>query len=211
MKTDDLILTLSAESPVASLRPSMMALAICLAIVGPVVVFLSVLGMRPDLVLAWSNPVVPFKMFLPLLICGMSIVLLLRLTRPEAITGLIPMGYIVPVGVAVALWIGSFVLRAPAERFAEVGMGSLAECLGGVLSLAALPTIVALRTIRKGASTHPRLSAALAGLTAASGAAAGYSLFCTRDNPLFFVTWYGLAILIVTALAARYGERMLAW
>ena len=143
--------------------------------------------------------------------CALSVTLLLRLTRPEARLGLIPLAYALPVGLAAALWIGAFVLRVPDQRFAEVGMASLAECLGGVLTLSAVPAIAALRILRKGATSHPRLSAALAGLTAASGAAAGYSLFCTRDNPLFFVTWYGLGIVIVTLLAARYGKPLLEW
>ncbi|MBI1171011.1 DUF1109 family protein [bacterium] len=211
MKTDDLIARLAVEPPPQPLRPAVMALTIATAIVVPTVVYLCVLGMRPDLSPAWSNPVVPFKTVLPLLICGLSLTLLLRLARPEARPGLLPIGYIVPVASAVALWVGAYILRAPADRFAEVGMGSVAECMGGVLSLSAVPSLVALRALRRGASTQPGLSATLAGLTASSGAAAGYSLFCTRDNPLFFVTWYGIAILVVTLLTARYGKRMLSW
>ncbi|MGV8985633.1 MAG: NrsF family protein [Cypionkella sp.] len=211
MNTDELILRLAAQPPALPLRPALIGLTIAMALVGPLLVFLGVLGLRPDLISAWGNPMVPFKTILPLLICGLSITLLLRLSRPEARLGLLPLGYIVPVLAAAVLWVGAYILRTPVERFSEVGMGSVAECMGGVLSLATLPTIVALRSLRKGASSNPTLSAALAGLTAASGAAAGYSLFCTRDNPLFFVTWYGLGILIVTLVAARYGSRMLRW
>ena len=211
MNTNDLIARLSAVPAAPRLRPAMLALAIAAAIVGPALVFYSVLGMRPDLSLAWRNPVVPFKTILPLLTCGLSLTLLLRLSRPEARPGLIPLGYILPIAAALALWVGAFMLRAPADRFAEVGMASLGECLGGVLALSVVPTLVTLRVLRQGASTYPGLSAFLSGLTAASGAAAGYSLFCTRDNPLFFVTWYGFSILIVTGLAAWFGKRMLSW
>ena len=211
MNTSDLIARLSIAPPAPPLRPALLALAMVAAIVIPALVFLGVLGLRPDLARAWSNPVVPFKTILPLLICGLSMSLLLRLSRPEARLGLIPFAYIVPVVAALALLIGAFVLRAPTDRFAEVGMASLGECLGGVLSLSLVPTLVALRVLRQGASTHPGLSAFLTGLTAASGATAGYSLFCTRDNPLFFVTWYGVAMLIVTLLSALVGRRMLRW
>jgi hypothetical protein len=209
--TNDLIARLSIAPPAPPLRPALLALAMVAAIVIPALVFLGVLGLRPDLARAWSNPVVPFKTILPLLTCGLSMSLLLRLSRPEARLGLLPWFYAVPAAAAVALWLGAFILRAPSDRFAEVGTASLAECFGGVLCLSIVPTLVALRALRQGASTQPALSAALTGLTAASGATAGYSLFCTRDNPLFFVTWYGLAILIVTGLAAWFGKRMLVW
>lgn len=211
MITDDLITRLSADPPKPALRLGLIGLAIAVAIVAPVALFLGVLGLRHNLALAWTNPVVPFKTFVPLVTCALSAVLLLRLTRPEAKAGLTPAGYLLPGGLALALWIGAFVLRAPAERFAEVGFRSLAECLGCILLLSIVPTLVALRAVRQGASANPRLSAALAGLTSATGAAAGYSLFCTRDNPLFFVTWYGAAILIVTLTAAWFGQRSLRW
>ena len=61
MKTDDLILGLSAVPPEPPLRPAMMGVAIGVAIGVPVVVFLGLLGFRHDLVAAWGNPVVPVQ------------------------------------------------------------------------------------------------------------------------------------------------------
>lgn len=211
MITDDLIARLSPEPPKPAMRRGLMGLAIGVAIVVPVVLFLGTLGFRPGLAVAWTNPVVPFKTLLPLMTCVFSAALLLRLGRPDARSGVMPLGYLLPVGVALALWVGAFALRAPAERFAEMGVTSLAECLGLILLLSIVPVIVALRVMRQGATTNPGLSAALAGLTSATGAATGYSLFCTRDNPLFFVTWYGAAILIVTLIAAWFGRNALRW
>ena len=209
--TDDLIVRLAAEPMQPPLRPARLAWLIGVAIVLPVALFLAVAGPRPDLMPAWRNPVVPFKTLLPLLTSGLSLTLLLRLTRPQARAGFTTFGYAVPVLAALALWVGAFVLRAPPDRFAEIGVKSLAECLGIIPALAVVPTLVALRLIRAGASVAPGLSAALAGLTAGTGAAAGYSLFCTRDNPLFFVTWYGTAILTVTLVAFLFGRRQLVW
>lgn len=211
MTTNDLIARLSIEAPPAVLRPARLGMAMALSILGPVAVFLLVLGTRHDLMLAWSNPVVPFKTLLPLITCALSLMLLLRLIRPEARAGAAAWFYAVPVVVALALWVGALVLRAPQARFAEVGAFSLAECLGSILLLSIVPVVVMLRLVRQGASTAPGLSAALVGLTAATGATTGYSLFCTRDNPLFFVTWYGIAILIVTLVSALLGRRMLRW
>jgi hypothetical protein len=211
MNTDDLILRLAAAPAPAALRPLNLGSVIALSILAPVVVFLLLLGTRPGLFAAWSNPVVPLKTLLPLLIFALSLTLLLRLLRPEARAGVTAWGYAPPVLAALALWIGAFLLRAPAERFSDVSAFSLAECLGSIPILSIVPVIVILRLIRQGASTAPLLSGALAGLTAASGVTIGYSLFCTRDNPVFFVTWYGLAILSVTLISAILGRRLLRW
>lgn len=211
MKTDELIARLAATPASTPINPSRMALMIAASIIIPLAVFLGLCGLRADLALAWTNPVVPFKTFLPLGICLVSGTLLLRLARPEAAVDRIPLLYAVPGGIALALWIGSFALRSSETRFAEVGPAALAECLGIIPLLSIIPTLAALRILRQGASTSPGLSALLAGLTAASGAATGYSLFCTRDNPLFFITWYGVAILIVTLIASLFGRRVLSW
>jgi hypothetical protein len=211
MDTEALIAKLSATPPLPPINPVRMAAMIAISIVVPLVIFLGLCGTRPNLALAWTNPVVPFKTFLPLVVCLLSGALVLRLTRPEASAGRVPWVYTVPGGIALALWIGTFVLRAPEARFAEVGPAELAECLGIIPLLSIVPTVAALRVLRQGASTSPALSALLAGLMAASGAATGYSLFCTRDNPLFFITWYGAAILIVTLIARHFGRRVLSW
>ena len=211
MNTDDLIAKLSAAPAVPAINPTRMAAMMAAAIVVPLVIFLGLGGLRHDLALAWTNPVVPFKTFLPLLVCLISGALVLRFARPEATGGRIPLLYAVPGGIALALWIGTFFLRAPEARFAEVGPLELAECLGIIPLLSIIPTVAAFRVLRQGASTSPTLSALLAGLMSASGAATGYSLFCTRDNPLFFVTWYSVAILIVTLTACHFGRRTLNW
>lgn len=211
MRTDDLIARLATQPAAPPLRPGRMALLTLIAIAMPLAMFLGIVGHRPGLAAAWSNPVVPFKTLIPLVTCGLALMLALRLTRPEARTGWLALGFALPAGVALALWVGAYVTRPPAMRFAEVGVLSLAECLGLIIVLAAVPAIVTLRLLRQGASTSPTLSGALAGLAAATGAATGYSLFCTRDNPLFFVTWYGAAIAVVTMAGALAGRRWLRW
>jgi hypothetical protein len=46
---------------------------------------------------------------------------------------------------------------------------------------------------------------------AAGFATSVYSLVCTEDSPLFYVTWYGLGILLVAGLGAALGARLLRW
>lgn len=211
MQTDDLIARLSSEAVQPPLSPVRLGMLMALSIIAPAALFLLVLGTRHGLLLAWSNSIVPFKTLLPLITCGLSVMLVLRLIRPEARIGATVWFYAVPLLAALALWIGAFTLRAPSARFAEVGAFSLEECLGSILLLSIVPVAVMLRLVRQGAANSPTRSGALVGLTAASGVTIGYSLFCTRDNPLFFVTWYGTAILIVTLISALLGRRMLRW
>ncbi len=211
METDALIARLANEPPPPPFDPGRIALIWVLAMAVPVALFLLVLGPRPDLIAAWSNPAVIVKTILPLGTVGLSLPLLLRLARPEARAGATGWLLVAPAIAALVLWAGAFALRAPAGRFAEVSPASLAECLGSILLLSVVPAVVILRILRRGATSQPRLSAALAGLTASAGATAGYSLFCTQDNPLFFITWYGVAILAVTVACAAFGERILRW
>ena len=71
------------------------------------------------------------------------------------------------------------------------------------ISLMSLPLLAAsLWALRRGASTRPALSGALAGLLSGGAAAAVYAVHCTEDSPLFYAFWYVLAILGATALGA---------
>ena len=75
-----------------------------------------------------------------------------------------------------------------------------------------LPFLAAtLWALRRGASTRPGLSGALAGLLSGAAAATVYAVHCTEDSPLFWSFWYVLAILFATALGALLGARVLRW
>ncbi|MFT3973648.1 MAG: DUF1109 domain-containing protein [Amaricoccus sp.] len=116
----------------------------------------------------------------------------------------------VPAGLAVAVVASLVHLPAAAWRGAMLG-GSAAPCLVLVITLA-LPVLGAvLWALRRGASPRPRLSGALAGLLSGATTASLYALHCTEDSPLFYATWYVLAILAVTGLGALLGPRVLRW
>lgn len=209
MKTDDLI-TLLAADPVP---PAFSAPRIALRLLGTVAacagLFLLAAGPRPDLAAKLVLPFVAAKTLLAALTCALALAAVLRLARPQARRGIALL--LLPALIAAGLWLYGFTTRPPEVRFADVTLPAVAECLGLILLLSAIPAVVALRLVREGASIHPRLSAALAGLAAAAGAATGYSFFCTQDNPVFYVTWYGAAMLIVAGLSARFGADLLRW
>jgi hypothetical protein len=75
-----------------------------------------------------------------------------------------------------------------------------------------LPILLAiLAVLRDGASTHPRLSGAMAGLVAGGIAMALYTIHCPENSLLFVASWHGLAVLTVTLLGALAAGRYLQW
>lgn len=211
MTTDDLILRLAAEP-----RPSPPVMRGVLASFGPslgIALVLLVLGwgLRTDLVASLADPVTVLKPLLPALIALAAMGGALGLARPEGrarASALLLLGL---GGAALAL-VGWSLLQVPAEGWGAAIRGrTLLACLLSIPALAILPTLALLLALRRGASLAPARSGALAGLAGGAAAAALYALHCDEDAPLFFVTWYGLAILMVGALGAVLGRRLLRW
>jgi hypothetical protein len=213
MKTEDLIGILAADHvPPAPLRLSRIAVAVLVVMAMAVALFLWRFGIRDALGQAVQRPVVAAKTLVPLAICAVALPMTLMRMRPGL--GGAPrlrLLFLPPLLVAAGLWLWAFSALPPEVRFADVSPFSLTECLGFITAMSLLPLGLLLMLMRRGASPAPAWAGALAGLSVASGVAAGYSLFCVMDSPLFYVTWYGVAILIVTALGAVLGGRMLRW
>lgn len=211
MKTEDLIGLLAADAvPQNPLRPVRIGAAVTAVILLMAGLFLVLAGMRDGLLQVMQRPEVLAKTLLPLLLFALALPLALRQVRPEADAR--RWGVMLPVLVVGAgLWVGAFATLPPAARFAEWMVWAVAECLGSILLMSFLPLGLLLWLMRRGASVAPMQAGALAGLAVGCGVAAGYSLFCTKDNPIFYVTWYGVAIVIVTLLGAVAGARVLRW
>ncbi|MEP7314455.1 MAG: NrsF family protein, partial [Pseudomonadota bacterium] len=117
-------------------------------------------------------------------------------------------------GVSCVLLVGViaelFVL--PSDVWLGQMVGSNASwCLRIIPLLAAAPLVACFLALRRAAPTRPALAGAAAGLLSAAVAASLYALHCTDDSPLFVAAWYGLAILLVTAVGAALGPRLLRW
>ena len=97
-----------------------------------------------------------------------------------------------------------------AWRTRLVGSNSLI-CLTAVPMLSLAPLAVLLVMLRSAAPASPALAGAAAGLLAAASGAALYAFHCFDDSPLFVVTWYTLAALLVVAVGALAGRRLLRW
>jgi hypothetical protein len=211
MNTEQLIQAISADtqrtSPVESVLPAVfLATALlCGAIL------LSLMGIRSDLAEALTNLRTILKPALPLALAVGGFGAVLRLSRPGESSGLWPIILAaVPAVVILAMLAAGSELPASEIGTAVIGT-SLAACLTAI-PLVSLPVAAAtLWVLRRGASTRPRLTGAAAGLMSAGAGAALYSLHCTDDSPLFYGTWYTVAILIVTLISAWAGNRLLRW
>lgn len=213
MRTEELIAQLSAAP--APVRRGWLGRGVALALaLGTAVAFVLwalILGPRPGLPEAIMPPVTMAKTLLPLAMALLAVVLTLRAARPGTAAGpAAPMLVLVPL-TAVSLWIWSFWVTPASARMAVFLGHSIPVCLPMIVVLS-VPILTGLtRALRRGAPEHPGRLGALAGLGSAGIATAIYSLFCIEDAPMFYVTWYGLAILIVTGIGAAVGRRALRW
>lgn len=211
MKTDDLILNLAQEPVSPPLYPGRIG-ALMLAVTGLCcVLFLLLFGVRDGLPGLLMQPLVAAKTLLPAFVGLLALPVLLALLRPEGRGAAHVARLLLPLAIAAGLWGLGFVLRPAAARFADVTLFSVAECVGLIVLIGALPLWAAMRLLRCGATVRPVLTGALAGLVVGAGAATGYSFFCLQDSPLFYVTWYGTAIALLAGAGAWLGARRLRW
>jgi len=210
MKTDDLISSLTADH---SWRPQPVWLGLLASLIAAlpfsIAVFMMRLGVRPDIGTSVHNPFFDFKFVVTLALASATAALVLHMSRPEAsLKGWIWL-LAVPAGL---LGIGIAVDLTMPQRSTWttrlVGSNST-FCLTWI-PMMSIPLLAgALLTLRRGATTRPAVTGALAGLLAAGVAATLYAAHCPDDSPLFVATWYTLASLLVAAVGALIGSRVL--
>jgi hypothetical protein len=195
--------------PVASRTLLLVGLVPSLAIAA-LAVWLS-LGFRADLATAMTTPVSVVRILLTGLLGIAATGLALLLARPEgsATARLWPLAAVAVAALGLLLW--AYVSTpAEARQMATVGK-TMTTCLVTIPLLSILPVGSLLVMLRRGATTAPAKAGFVAGLAGAGFAAAVYALHCTEDSPLFYVTWYGLAIMGVAIVSAMIGARSLRW
>ena len=174
-------------------------------------IFLRMAGIRPDLAEALRQPFMLSGTAILLITCGLSTSLLLRLTRPEASMRCCVMAFLVLVVTTISVWAAAMLITDAVTDHAEVDMGQVVEAILSVLMLSIVPAFTSVNLSKRGATSCPGVSAALAGLTSSTGAAAGYSLHSSISDPAIFFLCTGLAILTVTAATVRFGVKSLRW
>lgn len=211
MKTDQLIAILAGDTVVPRQVPPRVFGFTVAGLVLPAAMALLILGVRGDLMQAMSAPVTMMKWLLPLGVALPAIVAAARLTRPQ--TRRVPMLWIaLATGIAAVAWLLLSVITTPAPDVLTGVLGSSRQaCLTSIISISVVPLALAIWVMRDGASPAPMHCGACIGLAVGGLSAAIYALHCTEDAPLFFLTWYGLGILIVTGIGAMAGHYLLRW
>ena len=211
METDQLIRTLAADNAHRA-RPvgSVLALALLLAAPVSIVIFLTELGVRPDVMTAMRNPFFDLKFVVTLALAISAIAISLHLSRPEASLRGWAWLLLIPVGLLVAGMAGEMMMMPQRPPMMTRMMGRNAwTCLTSI-PLMALPLLAAaLLGLRHGAPTRPAVAGAIAGLLSAGLAATLYASHCTDDSPMFVATWYTIAAALVAAIGALAGPRVL--
>lgn len=211
MKTDDLIRAMAAD-PVQgpNLRNTLM-LGLLVALAIAVLAVWLTLGFRADLGAAMISPVSVVRIVLTGLLGIAAASIALQLARPEGreTARLWPLAAVAAAAGGLLIWAYT-TTPADARQMAAVGK-TMTTCLIAIPLLSILPVGVLHYTLRQGAVTVPALAGFAAGLAGSGLSAAVYALHCTEDSPLFYVTWYGLAIMGVTLASTLIGARSLRW
>jgi hypothetical protein len=213
METDQLIRTLAADNAHRA-RPVGFVLALALLLAAPVsiAIFMTGLGVRPDVMTAMRNPFFDLKFVVTLALAISAIAISLHLSRPEASLRGWAWLLLIPIGLLVAGIGGEMMMVPQRPPMMTRLVGSNAwNCLTWI-PLMALPLLAAaLLGLRHGAPTRPAVAGAIAGLLSAGLAATLYASHCTDDSPLFVVTWYTIAAALVAAIGALAGPRVLRY
>jgi hypothetical protein len=210
METDQLIRTLAADSAHRA-RPvgSVLALSLLLAAPVSIAIFLTELGVRPDVMTAMRNPLFDLKFAVTLALAISAVAISLHLSRPEASLRGWAWLLLIPIAL-VAAGIGGEMMMPQRPPMMTRLMGRNASTCLTAIPLMALPLLAAaLFGLRHGAPTRPAVTGGIAGLLSAGLAATLYASHCTDDSPLFVATWYTIAAALVAAIGALAGSRVL--
>jgi hypothetical protein len=212
VKTSEFIAALAADPVPDPIRLGRrVALALAIGLAGSVALYFLLLGPRPDIVAAcgtmrfWLKFVDSAAFALP------TLLLTLRLARPDAKPRALALWLIAPF-VLLAAGVVVELLVVPQSEWMSRLMGSTAMHCTITIPMLAAPILAALIVaLRAGAPLHAALTGALAGAASAGVAALVYASSCPGDSPLFVATWYPLATLICMGVGALAGRRFLAW
>jgi hypothetical protein len=211
VKTDELIDLLAKDSPPPWPFRSVLAGAVAGGIAIAAIVFFAGIGFRPDISKALGSSRFLFKFVVTVSLASTAIGAALALGRPDgrfAPTGLMMATAPALLGFAVVLEL----LAVPQSQWLPRLVGVNARlCLTLIPLLAIGPLTCLLAALRQGAPSSPGLAGAVAGVAASGIAATFYAAHCTDDSPLFVMTWYLIAALIVTMAGYLIGNRVLRW
>ena len=212
MKTSQFIDALAADPDPKSMSLGIrFFLAFVIGALVSVCLFLAVVGPRSNFVASLGSVRFDLKFIDSLALALPSALLSWRLLRPDARAGVLSLMFVAPFLLLGAAVVAEMAL-VPTDLWGAKLIGSNAvHCLTVIPLLSIAPLAALLVVMREGAPQNPRVAGALAGAAAAGVAAMLYASNCPDDSPLFVASWYPLATLIVVAVGALAGDRLLRW
>lgn len=211
MKTENLVEVLSRDFQKARPLGSTLKTAAMVAIVIAAGLFFAAIGFRPDITEALGTIRFLFKFVITLSLAITASIVAVRVGRPDGQIA----GKASPLLIAPALLVCSALVELaalPESQWMPHLVGHNARfCLTLIPLLAIGPLGCFLAALRNGAPSNPGFAGTVAGLAASGIAATFYAANCNDDSPLFVVTWYPMAIALVSFAGYLIGRRVLRW
>jgi hypothetical protein len=213
MKTNDLISALAADAK--SVEPPIartLAVAVAAGAALSLVAFLWALGVRPDFSeVAMSSWRFLFKFVLTLAVAIPAFLLVRGLSRPDFAAG----KRLWWLALAPALLAGGVIfelMSVPEDLWHTrmIGHNSMV-CMTVIPLLSLAPLAAVLYALKSGAPANPAIAGAIGGLMSAGIAATLYASNCADDSPLFVAAWYPIGFVLMAAIGALIGSRLLRW
>ena len=177
----------------------------------PLVIFATLLGPRPDADAAMHTMRFDLKFVNALALALPALLLVARLSRPDAKPGLLAAFLFAPLVLLAGAVIVELIV-VPSDQWMSRLIGQNMRYCTTAIPLMAAPILAALIfALRAGAPRYPGWTGALAGAASAGLAAFLYASHCPDDSPLFVATWYPLATGVCAAAGAWAGRRWLVW
>jgi hypothetical protein len=212
MKTSDFIDGLVADSALSALSlTSRFWLALGLGSVASALIFVMGVGPRADFITATHTLRFDLKFVETLMLALPTVMLCLRLMRPDAHVGTLRLLLGAPFLLLGFAGVTELMLVSPSLWETKMIGDNSMKCLTLLPLLSVAPLAAMIYSMRSGASRCPVLSGVFAGAAAAGIAATFYASNCTDDSPLFVATWYPLATLLVVGVGAAAGRLLLHW
>jgi hypothetical protein len=212
VKTSELIAALAADpipEPIQIGRR--IAVALMIGLVGSVAIYTLFAGPRPDIAAAARTVRFSLKFVDAFAFALPSLLLTLRLARPDAKPRALAVWLLAPL-ILLAAGVVVELLVVPQDEWLHRLIGTKSMHCMRMIPLMAAPLLAGLIwALRAGAPLHPGLTGALAGAASAGIAALLYASTCPDDSPLFVATWYPLATLICMGVGALAGRSFLEW
>jgi len=211
MKTDQFVELLSGDAAPPRTLQSVLILAGAGGAASAAALFFAAIGFRPDIAEALGSPRFLFKFVITLSLAITACVAAARFGRPDGqMTRKAFLLVIAPALLLCSALVELFAL--PESQWMPHLVDHNARfCLTLIPLLAIGPLGCFLAALRHGAPSNPGLAGAIAGLAASGFAATLYAANCNDDSPLFVVTWYPMAIVLVSFAGYLIGRRVLRW